>query len=145
LAIFEPERENVRIIRAVQIPYTQRRSKQMKCSTTMMIALFMMALTITASAQVNASGRLTLLRVHDVGTGFGPPTDFIDVEVVIALDSQPGKFFGFQLRNDSKLPARQGMLDLMRDAFERNLIVNIDFFQNPGKNNNILFRTWLSK
>ena len=63
----------------------------------------------------------------------------------IGLDSQPGKFFGFQLRNDAKLPARQGMLDLLRDAFERNLIVNIDFFQKPGKNNNILFRVWLTR
>jgi hypothetical protein len=118
----------------------------MKRSTMVMMTLFIIAVfTIPASAQVNARGRLTLLRVHDVGTGFGPPTDFIDVEVVIALDSQPGKFFGFQLRNDAKLPARQGMLDLLRDAFERNLIVNIDFFQQPGKNNNILFRTWLSK
>jgi hypothetical protein len=85
------------------------------------------------------------LRVHDVGTGFGPPTDFIDVEVVIALDTQPSRFFGFQLRNDARLPARQAMLDLLRDAFERNLTVNIDFFQVPGKNNNILFRVWLTR
>lgn len=117
----------------------------MKRSAIVMIALFMMVVfTITASAQ-NARGRLTLLRVHDVGTGFGPPADFIDVEVVIGLDSVPGQFFGFQLRNDAKLPARQGMLDLLRDAFERNLIVNIDIFQRPGKNHHILFRTWLTK
>ena len=118
----------------------------MNRSAIVIIALFMMVVfTITASAQVNARGKLTVLRVHDVGTGFGPPTDFIDVEVVIGLDSQPGKFFGFQLRNDAKLPARQGMLDLLRDAFDRNLIVNIDFFQRPGKTNHILFRTWLTK
>jgi hypothetical protein len=115
--------------------------------TILMILVLMtvMLLATSASAQVNARGRLTALRVHDVGTGFGPSTDFIDVEVVIALDSQPGRFFGFQLRNDTKLPARQGMLDLLRDAFERNLIVNIDFFQVPGKNNNILFRVWLTR
>lgn len=118
----------------------------MKRSAVVIIALLMIAVfSIPASGQVNARGRLTLLRVHDVGTGFGPPTDFIDAEVVIGLDSQPGKFFGFQLRNDAKLPARQGMLDLLRDAFERNLIVNIDFFQTPGKNNNILFRVWLTR
>jgi hypothetical protein len=118
----------------------------MKRSAIVMVMLFMIVVfTFPASAQVNARGKLTMLRVHDVGTGFGPPTDFIDVEVVIALDSQPGKFFGFQLRNDAKLPARQGMLDLLRDAFERDLIVNIDFFQRPGKTTNILFRTWLTK
>lgn len=27
---------------------------------------------------VQSSGKITFLRVHDVGTGFGPPTDFID-------------------------------------------------------------------
>jgi hypothetical protein len=114
--------------------------------TTVTIALLMMvAFTITASAVENAAGRLTLLRVHDVGTGFGPSSDFIDVEVVIGLDTNPGQFFGFQLRNDSRLPARQGMLDLLRDAFERNLIINIDFDRRPGKNHHILFRAWLSK
>jgi hypothetical protein len=27
------------------------------------------------------TGRITFLRAHDVGTGFGPPDDFIDVEI----------------------------------------------------------------
>ncbi len=31
---------------------------------------------------LESKGRITFLRVHDVGTGFGPPTDFLDVEVV---------------------------------------------------------------
>jgi hypothetical protein len=116
-------------------------------SSLFMMMLFTVLFTDTASAQSveNARGRLTLLRVHDLGTGFGPPADFIDAEVVIALDSRPGMFFGFQLRNDARLPARQGMLDLLRDAFERNLIVNIDFSHVPGKENNILFRTWLTR
>ena len=30
-----------------------------------------------------ARGRVNFLRVHDVGSGWGPPHDFIDVEVVI--------------------------------------------------------------
>lgn len=97
-----------------------------------------------AQAQVNARGHLTMLRVHDLGTAFGPPTDKIDVEVVITLDSQPGKAFGFQLRNDTKLPARQGMLDLLRDAFGSNAVVNIDFITPPGKNNGTIIRTWLT-
>src|SRR5271169_6754798 len=76
---------------------------------------------------VENKGRITFLRVHDVGTGFGPPTDFLDVEVVIQLDSQPGKSFGFQLRNDNNRPARDGMLDLLRDAFANNFPVLIDY------------------
>lgn len=99
----------------------------------------------TAAAQLNASGKVTMLRVHDLGTGFGPPSDFIDVEVVIFLDSQPGKGFGFQLRNDNKLPARQGMLDLLRDGFAHNFVVNIDYIPEPGRNNALIIRTWLTK
>jgi hypothetical protein len=98
-----------------------------------------------ADAQLNARGHITMLRVHDLGTAFGPPTDRIDVEVVITLDSQPGKAFGFQLRNDPKLPARQGMLDLLRDAFATNAFVNIDFITPPGKNNGTIIRTWLTR
>lgn len=118
----------------------------MKRSAILIAALSMLLLgTLSASGQLlNARGKLTLLRVHDVGTGFGPSTDFIDVEVVIALDTHPGKHFGFQLRNDTKLPARQAMLDLLRDAFERSLSVNIDYTAVSGKNNSILFRVWLT-
>jgi len=112
-------------------------------------ALAALALTVLASrasAQVNATGKVTLLRVHDVGTGYGPPSDFIDVEVVVWLDSQPGKAFGFQLRNDGNLPARQGMLDLLRDALANNWTVSIDYLVPPGHANNfVIIRTWVTK
>jgi hypothetical protein len=93
-----------------------------------LVAAFALAVLAShASAQVNATGKVTLLRVHDVGTGYGPPTDFIDVEVVLWLDTQPGEAFGFQLRNDQNLAARQGMLDLLRDALANNWTVSIDY------------------
>ena len=94
---------------------------------------------------LQATGKVTLLRVHDVGTKYGPPADQIDVEVVIWLDSQPGKAFGFQLRNDSSRPARQGMLDLLRDAFNNNWTVTINYNIDPGKNNGVIIRVWLTK
>jgi hypothetical protein len=110
------------------------------------VALFLAILAAPASAQVNASGRVTLLRVHDLGTGYGPPTDSMDVEAVVWLDSQPGKAFGFQLRNDQYLPARQGMLDLLRDAFANNWVVHIDYIMAPGHINNfVIIRTWVTK
>lgn len=71
-------------------------------------------------------GRLTLLRVHDVGTGYGPPFDFIDVEVVCQLDSRPGQAFGFELRDDASAMDRKGMLDLLRTAFSSGSRVRID-------------------
>jgi hypothetical protein len=98
-----------------------------------------------AQAQVTARGRITLLRVHDVTTAFGPPNDRIDVEVVVTLDTQPGKAFGFQLRTDPKLPARQAMLDLLRDAYASNQPVSFDHITPAGKNNGLIIRVWLSR
>jgi hypothetical protein len=97
-------------------------------------------------ALIASTGRLTFLRVHDVGTGYGPPTDFIDVEVVAKLDSTgPNKSFGFQIRNDGQRAARQGMLDLLRDAFNNNWTVTLDYNIASGKNNGTIIRVALSK
>ena len=95
---------------------------------------------------LNAIGHITMLRVHELGTGYGPGDDFLDVEVVIRLDSDGGRAFGFKLRNDDdRLAARQGMLDLLRDAFNNDWIVNIDFWIESGKNNGEIIRVWLTK
>ena len=94
---------------------------------------------------VNTSGRLSLLRVHDRGTKFGPPNDQIDVEVVLAFVGRPNDFFGFQLRTDANAAVREGMLGLLRDGFNHNWIVNLDFDQQPNRRNSVLFRVWLTK
>jgi hypothetical protein len=94
---------------------------------------------------LQASGKVTLLRVHDVGTKYGPPTDQIDVEVVIQLNSQPGKAFGFRLRNDFNQPVRQGMLGLLQDAFNHGWTVTIDYDITSGKKNGVIRRVWLTK
>jgi hypothetical protein len=86
-----------------------------------------------------ARGRLTQLRVHDVGSGFGPPVDRIDGEVVIALDTEPGRAFGFQLRNDANLPARRRMLALLRDAFTHDRPLLIEYLRT-GRHNGTLIR-----
>jgi hypothetical protein len=85
-----------------------------------------------------ARGAITFLRVNNVGTGYGPPSDFIDVEVVISLDELPGRGFGFQLRADSEEEARHGMLGLLRDAFARNSRVTIDYTKTGLRNGRIL-------
>ncbi|MGE0812887.1 MAG: WD40/YVTN/BNR-like repeat-containing protein [Vicinamibacterales bacterium] len=74
-----------------------------------------------------AVGRITLLRVHDVGTGFGPPGDRLDGEVVVLLDSQPEKAFGFRLRTGADRPVAEGLLGLLRDAFNANRVVRLEF------------------
>lgn len=99
-----------------------------------------------ASAErLQSTGKITFLRVHDVGTGFGPPSDHINVEVVIQLDSQPGQSFGFRLRTDANRAARQGMLDLLRDAFTSNWNVTIDYDIDPPKKNGVIMRVALRK
>jgi len=94
---------------------------------------------------LEANGRITFLRVHDVGTGYGPPNDFLDAEVVMHLDTQPDKTVGFQLRNDGNLPARQAMFDLLRDAFDKNWPVTIDYNIDPGKNVGVIIRVWVAR
>jgi len=96
----------------------------------------------TAQAQENIQGKITLLRVHDVGTKYGPPTDQLDVEVVVVLQSAPGRAFGFQLREDGNRAVRQGMLDILRDAFANNTTVGMDFIAPPGKKNGRIIRVW---
>lgn len=94
---------------------------------------------------LNVSGRIAVLRVHDVGTKYGPPADQIDVEVVVTLQNQPGKAYGFQLRGDGNAQARRAMLDLLRDAFVANIPVSMDANVAPGKNNAVVIRVWLAK
>ncbi len=129
----------------------------MKHSTLIISVILVSAMLVVIPAQsqavvapAQASGKLTLLRVHDLDTKYGPPTDQINVEVVIWLDSKPGKAFGFKLRNDSNRPAHQGMLDLLRDAFNNNWTVTIDYIgadlsdPDPSKNNFVIIRAWLT-
>ena len=85
------------------------------------------------------TGRVTFLRVHDVGGGFGPPGDTIDGEVIVQVQGFDG-FMGFQLRTDGNRAARQGMLDLLRDAFADGGRVTVDIDIDAGKKNARLFR-----
>jgi len=86
---------------------------------------------------LTTTGLLAFLRVHDSG-GFGDPAtgDFIDGEVAFGLEPtsvglEPRcREFGFQLRNDDRGPAHQGMLDLLRDAFVNELSVRVDYQQD---------------
>ena len=78
-------------------------------------------------ALVAAEGKLSLLRVHDVGTKYGPPTDQLDVEVVALLETEPGKSFGFRLRADQDEQARRGMFGQLRQAFNMGSRVRIDY------------------
>lgn len=85
-----------------------------------------------------ATGRITLLRVHDVGTGYGPPEDFIDAEIIVTLDTQPEKAFGLQLRDDADGPVAEGMLDVLRDCFNHDRPARIEFLRSGCRNGEIV-------
>lgn len=109
-------------------------------------AFFLSAMAASSSADILlATGQITLLRVHDVGTGYGPPGDTINGEVIMQISSRPGQAFGFALRDDGNRHARQGMLDLLRDAFNNDWTVSIVYDIESGDNNARLFRVWLTK
>jgi hypothetical protein len=86
-----------------------------------------------------AQGQLTFLRVHDVGTGFGPAIDPLDAEVVVKVNSEPLKAFGFQLRSDAREPAHHSMLELLRDAFRRNHPVRLEYIRT-GLRHGVIIR-----
>jgi hypothetical protein len=79
-----------------------------------------------------AIGELAYLRVHEVGSGFGPQSDYIDVEVVCGVRGHEGGF-GCTLRQDTLGPAHAGMLDLLRDAFNQDTIIEIEYTVDPGE------------
>ena len=87
---------------------------------------------------LSATGKVTFLRVNELGTGFGPPTDFLNAEAIVLLDSQPGKGFGFTLRNDSDNADHRGMLDILRSAFTRNRTVRLDYIRTGLRNGKII-------
>jgi hypothetical protein len=88
-------------------------------------------------------GKIVFLRAHDLGTGYGPPNDQLDVEAVFILNSLGEGGYGFQLRNDNNLPARQAMFSLLREAFVHNLSVIADYLLEPGRINGTAIRVAL--
>lgn len=100
-----------------------------------------------ANQLIQSTGRVVFLRAHEVGTGFGPPADQIDVEVVVRLDTVPDRALGFRLRNDANRHAHRAMFDLLRDAFEHGFSTTIDYHLDvdAGENNGLAIRAWLTR
>jgi hypothetical protein len=66
-------------------------------------------------------------------------------EAVFILNALGDGAYGFQLRNDDNLPARNAMFSLLRDAFVNNLTVITDYLIDPGKQNGIAIRVALTR
>jgi hypothetical protein len=106
---------------------------------------------ITAKAEITAiggrlrspPGQLSLLSVNEIGDDSSLFVDSTTTEVTVALNNNP-MTFGFQVRNDRNRPAHQGMLDLLRDAFNNNWTVTVDYFTFDDMNG-LVKRVDLSK
>jgi hypothetical protein len=110
------------------------------------LALVVGSLMVTVSAEaafVSTSGKVNLIRVQDVGQLYGAPGDVIDVDVIFTLTTSPGKAFGFQLRTGTNQLTREGMLNLLRDAFNNNWTVIVEYNIEPGKNNGVASRVFV--
>lgn len=90
-------------------------------------------------ALISYSGRVSFLRVHEVGTKYGPPNDEIDVEVVFQLAEVPQKSFGLQLRDGPNGLTHAGALDLLRDAVANGYIVTTDADFGAARNNAVVY------
>lgn len=87
----------------------------------------------------SASGPVSYLRVHRVGTKYGPPQDQLDVEVVVKLANVPGAY-GFQLRSDANQAVGEAMFGLLSDAFDAHKPVTLEYEERPGKANQPILR-----
>ena len=92
----------------------------------------------------NKTGRIASLRVHEKGSGYGPPNDQLDAEVIVRFENDGALAYGLPLRNDDDLPAAQAMFALLQDAFDGGIAVSIDYREESGRNHHYLFRVWRS-
>lgn len=89
------------------------------------------------------TGKIVFRRAHDLGTGYGPPSDQLHVKAVFILNALGDGAYGFQLRSDENLPARQAMFSLLRDAFVHNLTVIADYLIEQRRINGTAIRVAL--
>ena len=87
---------------------------------------------------------MTLLQAHDRESGYGAPPDFIDADAVFQLDTEPGRTFGFTMRDDADRVAHQAMFDLLRHAFDHSHPVQADVDLAAGMNNGRAQRVWIT-
>jgi hypothetical protein len=87
----------------------------------------------------SATGPVSYLRVHKVGTKYGPPQDQLDAEVIVKLKNVSGAY-GFQLRADSNQAVGEAMVALLSDAFNANKAVTLEYEERPGKSNQPVLR-----
>lgn len=82
---------------------------------------------------VNVSGEITMFRAQIKGLEIGPENDHIDAEILVTLDTQPGRVFGIRYHEEE--PSTSVIVETLRQAYLNNLPVTIQHKIAPGKNN----------
>ncbi len=103
-------------------------------------------LLLDADAQVEATtGKVTFLRINRVGGSYGPASDKLDAEVIIKMSSKSGYAFGFKLRKDDDELTHQGMLMILKESFNNDRNVKIEYTTEGSKKNLFILRVILEK
>lgn len=92
-------------------------------------------------ALVTRTGKIAMLRVHRRGSGFGPPADRIEGELVVKLEPFATEAYGVTLRDDADGPTHRAMFDLLRGAFEAGREVTLEVELDAGRRNGEILRT----
>ena len=78
-------------------------------------------------------GKITMFRSQQENLEIGSKSDFLDAEVLVTLDTQPGKVFGVRLHGDSE--ANNQIVETLRSAYLNNRPVVIQHRLAPEQNN----------
>lgn len=79
-----------------------------------------------------------LLRVHDVGTMYGPPGDAIDAEAIIQLAATGSDAYGFTLRTGTDQATHRGMFRLLLDAYRTGRVVHVEYDRETHRTSRIV-------
>lgn len=78
-------------------------------------------------------GKITMFRSQQQNLEVGSKSDFLDAEVLVTLDTQPGKVFGVRLHGDSEANAQ--IVETLRAAYLANRPVVLQHRRDIGKSN----------
>lgn len=80
---------------------------------------------------IQVSGKITMLRLQEKGAEIMAGGDKVEAEVIVQLDSQPKMVFTMQ--NHDADPARQQIIETLRQAYLSDKPVTIEHKLNAGK------------
>lgn len=87
---------------------------------------------------ISSQGKVELLRVHEVGSGYGPAYDKLNAEVIFQLEGINDKSFGFKLKSGESSEVNKGMLKLLREAFISDKEVIVEYKRTGCQNLEVL-------